>query len=346
MKKVFDLTEPSVWELFFNQQRTFFSSALEQFYLNAELLRVFSAYWHGDKDKLVPVLQAEIRPCDYEGVWQELLKSHDEETAVTMLAHAGCFGLLKAVGKIKHLLDKNLYVDEICQMYVYHGWVNNEAAAMPDGISLLINNRDWHSLAVLGHADILIRHEQYDAMLRGNDQCLRSLRRHGKKELILAHLKQMSPAAVKAGEYERYIKVLDEFQDFEDLAEGDLWRLVFQVPQVSVQTRVYIALIKEQKGEDVPDELWNLIGNDQRLSDWRYSRISQFKASVLTLWLYKRLQARTAHLFCFGLGPVLGVYEGYRRHYGWFNPKKYRIDSSAWSGTYDEILQKWEGKKA
>lgn len=344
-KQSFDLKDRElIYSLINADPEEFWKTACEKYYLNRDLLELLLKRYNNSADKIVEILKVcEIDVSSRTDVQTVLDAAFGFASSNELIISAQRFEILVHWGMDKLYAEQ--YPVEISEACKEYGYINKHVASIHNGFNFIEHAQDWDTLVYYDQADILARNLQYEAMLDGGYKCINKLLELGKKNLVLHHLcsgkslkshKDIWGAMIREKRTDCIADYIMAHGRWDLLAEGDDWKIIQDHPYFlpyEHRLLIKIAAIKERKSESLQSLLHGLA---ECYSRWI---LSDDHSPVELIWLYNHLNTRAD----VPQTLIKDIKALYRKQFGVFDfQHRYRIGSSKWQGTYDELLSLWQ----
>ena len=262
------------------------------FYLNGEALKLLMKYLT-TKEALIEFLKAApiTTSTSRSEILTALQKQFSEEDAVVLRAQTGHIDWVVSQGKENLLIEKGLFLDEICLCKKAEGSCNCELYNAKH-IDILIKNQDRKTLANYDEADILFHHERYEDMLYGAEKCYELLYHSDHKNVIVKNSEKLQQKAYFC--FNPYLFLITE-KAYTAFTSDDLWKQVtylYNHERISAQdcfeSCANIAILQERQGQRNADPLVYTTG--LMLKHKLIFGKTKRSQNALEVWLYHNLK--------------------------------------------------------
>ena len=269
------------------------------------------------------------------GILDELDKEYTEEGTEKFLTGIGHLDwLLYPIERRKKFIQQNKYLNEICCINQRKRQINDLLYRYGHK-DILVNNKDWITLAYYDEAELLMQNKRYEEMLCGAQKCYEHLYSAGKKQLIIEKLQKNKNYTSSKYSFSPFL-FLAEKNEYELLSQKQIWKKnpywgSHHALGGSSSFEFFLnILIYKEKLNETDEELWNEF-TDVWGFHWyiKADYLKHFNNPVaLEIWLYKNLVR-------------LGMSEQAScilNQYPKFSKRRRMLKSSKYSGRFDEII--------
>lgn len=336
----------------------FFETISKEYCLNDDLLKLFLAEYGKNQDKVIRLLKESTLSDRLD--FTILDQQYGKEKTNQLLAKAGRFDVLVrgSQSRAAFFVKQGKYLDELCKACVQGGFINKAVYITHDGyydgtdyIQYLVKHQDWKTLIYYDEAKILITNRKFDEMLLGGPKCLKALYEYGYKDKLFQaaknekQIKRIWPHQYGYGDiFQDKFGYDDDFQDkfnYEIFAKGEDWEVLANAMSFHHSCPfamcLHIAVLKDERGEEISQNLWSYLV-DKYYASSEFLTYSFDNKDVIRIWFYNHVSKLT-----FPRATRIANQEKqyYLNAHPWYDKKRYRIGSSKWQGTLQQLTDKW-----
>lgn len=334
--KTLDFTSDTLQILLEQSKETFIENFNKIFFLDENTVKLlFQIIPSHEKRQQIFKTATIAHELSIPGILDELDKEYTEEGTEKFLTEIERLDwLLYPTERRKKFIQQNKYLNEICCINQRERRINDLLYRL-DHKDILVNNKDWITLAYYDEAELLMQNKRYEEMLCGAKKCYEHLYSAGKRQLIIEKLQKDKNYTSPNYSFSPFLFLIEK-NEYEQLSQKQLWK---KNPywgarhalggSNSFEIFLNILIYKENRNE-TDEELWNEFTNVWGFN-W-YIKTDYLKhfnnPAALEIWLYKNFirLGMSEHASC-----ILNQYPK-------FSKRRRILKSSKYSGRLDEII--------